>query len=139
MTQVPGPVAIALAALVRDGKVLLAHRHPQRRWFPNCWDLIGGHIEPGESPEQAMRRECREEIGVDPIDGRSVEIQLGDPSLAPHAFLVTRWRGTPVNAAPEEHDALAWFDLADLPALTLAHPPYATWLPALLHLTTGTT
>jgi len=43
---------IAMAALAMDARILLAHRHPRRRWYPNCWDLIGGHIEAGESPEQ---------------------------------------------------------------------------------------
>jgi len=53
---------IALAALVRDGRILLAHRHPQRRWHPDRWDLTSEHVEPGESREEAVRRECREEI-----------------------------------------------------------------------------
>lgn len=56
---------IAIAALVRDGSLLLGHRHPARRWYPDCWDLIGGHLEPGEEPLDAVRRERREEIAVD--------------------------------------------------------------------------
>ena len=39
-----------------------------------------------------------------------------------HAFLVTRWEGEPVNAAPEEHDDVRWFPLNDLPGLEMAHP-----------------
>lgn len=124
--------AIAIAALVMDAKILLAHRHPRRRWYPNCWDLIGGHIEAGESPEQALRRECREEIAVDLLKMRPLEINLCDPNLEPHAFLVTDWRGTPVNATPEEHDALEWFSLSDLPELTLADPSYTAWISPLL-------
>lgn len=124
--------AIAIAALVKDGRVLLAHRHPERQWYPNCWDLVGGHIEVGESPEDAIRRECREEIAVEIVTIRSLKIELADPNLKPHAFLVTDWRGTPVNAAPEEHDALEWFSLSELPGLTLAHPSYPQWLARLL-------
>ncbi len=123
---------IAVAALVRDGKVLLGHRHPLRRWYPGCWDLIGGHVETGESPEQALRRECREEIAVELVKIRPVPIDLADPGLETHAFLVTDWRGTPVNAAPEEHDALDWFSLSDLRELTLADPSYPKWLSPLL-------
>jgi 8-oxo-dGTP diphosphatase len=33
--------------------------------FPNHWDLIGGHLEEGETPEQALVREAREEIGLE--------------------------------------------------------------------------
>lgn len=125
-------VAIALAALVSNGKLLLAHRHPARRWYPDCWDLLGGHIEVGESPEQAVRRECREEIAVDLSQLQHVHLELTDPALVPHAFLVTGWVGRPTNAAPDEHDALGWFSADDLPSLRLAHPTYYRWLPTLL-------
>ncbi|MEQ7011189.1 NUDIX domain-containing protein [Actinopolymorpha sp. B17G11] len=123
---------IALAALVSEGRLLLAHRHPQRRWYPDCWDLVGGHLEPGETPEQAVRRECREEIAVDVSELRRVDVDLADTNLRPHAFLVTRWTGRPVNVAPEEHDALGWFKIDDLASLRLAHPNYAGWLPSLI-------
>lgn len=124
--------AIAIAALVRDGKVLLGHRHPRRRWYPDCWDLIGGHIEVGESPEQALRRECREEIAIEVVTMRPLQVNLHDPNLEPHAFLVTDWRGEPTNAAPEEHDTLAWFSLGELSELTLADPSYVALLSPLL-------
>lgn len=39
-----------------------------------------------------------------------------------HAFLVTRWEGEPVNAAPEAHDDLRWFRPSDLADLKLADP-----------------
>ncbi len=58
---------------------------------------------------------------------RPLKINLSDRSLEPHAFLVTEWRGTPLNAAPEEDDALECFSLSDLPELALAQPSYAAW------------
>ena len=115
-------VQIAVAALVRTGLVLLVHRHPQRRWYPDCWDLVGGHVETGESPHDAVIRECFEELGVRVHDPRPFPMTFDNPSLDVHAFLVTRWDGEPVNAAPEEHDDLRWFSPIDLAGVELADP-----------------
>lgn len=62
MTKVHHNVATAL--LVRDGQVLLCHRHRNRRRYPDVWDMPGGHIERGETSADALRRELREELGV---------------------------------------------------------------------------
>ena len=115
-------VPIAVAALVRDGLVLLVHRHPSRGWYPDCWDLAGGHVESDESPREAVIRECLEELGVHVHDLVPIPMTVGDPTLDVHAFLVTRWEGEPVNVAPEEHDDLRWFRPDDLAELKLAHP-----------------
>jgi len=116
------PIPISVAALVRDGLVLLVHRHPSRRWYPDCWDLVGGHVESGELPQQAVRRDCLEELGVHVHDPRPFPLTISNPTLDMHAFLVTRWEGEPVNAAPEEHDDLRWFRPSDLADLKMAHP-----------------
>ncbi|WP_433020311.1 NUDIX hydrolase [Kribbella sp. CA-294648] len=122
-------IPISAALLVRDGLVLLVHRHPSRRWYPDCWDLVGGHVEAGELPDQAVRRECLEELGVHIHDPVPMPMTISDPTLDWHAFLVTHWDGEPVNAAPDEHDDLRWFRPTDLANLKLAHP---TSLPSLL-------
>lgn len=116
------PIQISVAALVRDGLVLLVHRRPARRWYPDCWDLVGGHVEPGEPPHQAVTRECLEELGVHVRDPTPIPMVVTDPTLDVHAFLVTLWSGEPVNTAPAEHDDLRWFAASELADLTLAHP-----------------
>lgn len=115
-------IPIAVAALVRDGLVLLVHRHPSREWYPDCWDLVGGHVETGESPHQAVIRECFEELGVHVHDPLPIPMTFNDPTLDVHAFLVTRWDGEPANHAPQEHDDLRWFRPTDLSGLELADP-----------------
>jgi 8-oxo-dGTP diphosphatase len=115
-------IQISVAALVRDGLVLLVHRHPSRGVHPDCWDLAGGHVEPGELPHQAVSRECLEELGVHIYDPTPIPMTVSDPTLDMHAFLVTRWEGEPVNAAPEEHDDLRWFRPSDLADLKVANP-----------------
>ena len=113
--------------LVADGRVLLGHRHPARRWYPDVWDIPGGHVEPGESSRAAVVREVREELGVTVLSAHEHE-QLRLPGDAEgdtvviDVWVVTAWAGTPVNRAPEEHDALGWFGVDDLPTAQLAHP-----------------
>jgi len=122
VTAMVAQVSLAVAALVRDGLVLMVHRHPARRWYPDCWDLVGGHVEPGESPLRAVGRECHEELGVRVHDPVPIPMTVSDRTLEKHAFLITRWEGEPVNAAPEEHDDLRWFRPSELADLTLADP-----------------
>lgn len=130
---VPPRIAIATAALVRDGRVLLGHRHPARRWYPDCWDLVGGHIEAGESAEQAVIRECAEELAVRIRDPRPVPMAFTDPTIEMHAFVVSRWDGELVNAAPDEHDHLSWFGPAELAGLTLADPSSLPGIVKMIH------
>jgi mutator protein MutT len=69
---------ICVGALVarseRGVSILLGHRAATRPFFPNVWDVPGGHCEPGELPEQTLVRELQEEIGIRPTAWR----RLGD-------------------------------------------------------------
>ncbi|XVX20745.1 NUDIX domain-containing protein [Actinomycetota bacterium] len=116
---------VVIGALVRDGRVLLAHRSPHKQAYPGVWDLPGGVVEAGESELEALARELQEELGVQiatesvsPL-GRVVAGPAADPAHI-SAWLVRGWQGTPANLAPDEHQDIGWFDLATLPAL--AHP-----------------
>jgi 8-oxo-dGTP diphosphatase len=122
VSEQPQISRIAAAALIRDGHPLMAHRHPQRRHYPNCWDLAGGHIKPGETPADAIRRECREELGIDVDDPQPMPMTVSDLLIEMHGFVVTRWRDDPTHEAPAEHDDLRWYEPADLDDLALAHP-----------------
>jgi 8-oxo-dGTP pyrophosphatase MutT (NUDIX family) len=60
-------VAVALAMLQRDGRWLMQLRDDIPGIVaPGCWGLFGGHLDPGETPEQAVRRELLEEINWQP-------------------------------------------------------------------------
>lgn len=108
---------VVSAALVRGGsEVLLVHRHPRRRYFPDVWDLPGGHVEPGEEPVAALARELREEIGVEVRDlpAEPAARLRPWPALDLASWVVTAWDGEPANLAPEEHDDLRWWRATDL-------------------------
>ena len=57
------PKPIAIAVVEQEGRFLIGQRGPTVRW-PGLWEFPGGKVEPGETPEQAAVRECREETGL---------------------------------------------------------------------------
>ena len=69
MTPPDSRPEVAVAFLRRDGKYLMQLRddNPQII-YPGHWGLFGGHIEPGESADVAVRRELQEEIGYVPAE-----------------------------------------------------------------------
>lgn len=79
------PVVGALI-LDRRGRVFVQRRGPDRAFLPNGWDLVGGHVEAGETLLQALRREVAEETGWTVI---------GQPQLA----FVGDWRTDPDDPA----------------------------------------
>jgi 8-oxo-dGTP diphosphatase len=114
---------VVAGLLVKDGRVLLCHRSPGRRWYPDLWDLAGGHVEEGELREEALGRELAEELGIvlsPPIVG-PVAV-LSDPELSLAIYVVTNWVGDPVNRDPEEHDEIGWFEVDEVRQLRLALP-----------------
>ena len=61
----------------REGKLLLCRKPPDRGVFPNQWGLPGGGIEPGERMEEALRREIREELGIEVEDIQRLHFKDG--------------------------------------------------------------
>lgn len=61
---------VVAAAVVRDGDRFLLTKRPDKGHLAGFWEFPGGKVEAGESPEQALVRECVEECGLDvvPID-----------------------------------------------------------------------
>lgn len=126
---------IVTAALIRDGRVLLVHRSPHKHVYPGVWDLAGGHVDAGETQLSALARELHEELGVRMTPGSAIHLcrlDIGSPAQPVHvnAWTVTEWQGTPVNAAPGEHDEIRWFRPDQVPPL--AHEPVRTALMAAL-------
>ena len=124
-----------VAAVVRSGgRVLLCHRRPDRRWYPDVWDFPGGHVEDGERPEQALRRELVEELGVDigTVESDPV-LHLRDTGagLDLTIWVIEEWRGSVENRRPDEHDEIGWFGSLDLAGVTF---PDGRYLPLLEHI-----
>lgn len=119
---------VAFCVLAEQGRALLVHRHAGRRLYPDVWDLPGGHVEPGETPDATARREIAEELGVTVVDLELVDVPVDVPGAITHTYVALRWLGEPANLAPHEHDAIGWFTPAEAEGLTLAVPEVAAIL-----------
>ena len=99
--------------LERDGRVLLARRaHEPRKGH---WDLPGGFLDETEDPLDGLRREFREETGleIEPVEFLRIDVE---PYDGRHVFSVTwivRGDGEPVPA--DDVDELRWFARDELP------------------------
>ncbi len=122
--EAPGPapeggrplLLVAACALIDvDNRVLLARR-PEGKTMAGLWEFPGGKVGPGETPEMALIRELKEELGID----------VSSACLAPFAFashaydnfhllmplyLCRRWKGLP---EPREGQTLTWVRAAKL-------------------------
>lgn len=110
---------VAACALVdTDGRVLVAQR-PAGKEFAGLWEFPGGKIEPGESPEQSLIRELREELGIDTQSSCLAPLTFASHSYEDfHLFMplyvCRKWDGI---VRPMEAQALKWLrprDLRDL-------------------------
>jgi 8-oxo-dGTP diphosphatase len=102
-------LVVAVALVDADGRVLIAQR-PEGKSMAGLWEFPGGKVEPGETPEDALIRELREELGI----------TVKKPCLAPLTFashvyehfhllmplwVCRRWEGT---VQPQEGQTIKW-------------------------------
>ncbi len=134
-------VLVCAGAIILDaaGRIFVQRRAPDRRLFPDCWDIVGGHAEAGETPEQTLRREVHEETGwrVDRILDRLPPIRWrGNDGYhrVEHDFLVTvDGELTAPRLETDKHTAWQWITEDRLELLTdnrLADEDLVRWAEA---------
>ena len=129
------PVPAVVAVIVHRGRVLLTRR--ARPPYRGTWDAPGGFLEAGETPEQGLRRELREEIGVGVRRARLVGFATdrypysegATPPRTPRpggfSVLAAAYRVTLTSMAMRAADDVAevrWFVLARVPWRGIAFP-----------------
>ena len=119
----------AAGILLSGNKILLGKRRADLEFYPDVWDIFGGHVENNETVEQTLLREITEELGVTPIDIIPFGVlhqreSSRDEDYEYHLYVVAKWIGTPKNIADEEHSEVRWFEIANALHLKLAHPKY---------------
>ncbi len=116
--------------LCKENKILLGKRSAHRSFYPDVWDIIGGHGVSNETPEQTLARELKEELDVVATEWNLLAVLTDqEPGFNEqyiyYVYLVTGWIGSPRNILIDEHDALGWFEIYEVLQLDLALSGYA--------------
>ena len=113
-------INVVAAVIFKDGRVFATQRGYGE--FKDGWEFPGGKIEPGESPEDALRREIREELEVEVNVGELIDtIEYDYPAfhLSMKCYACTIDDGNPHLL---EHEAAKWLSSTQLSSVD--------WLPA---------
>jgi len=103
-----------VAALIWQGDKFLICQRPAHKGSGLLWEFVGGKVEPGETKEQALVRECREELAV--------TVSVGEPYMeATHVYPditvhLTLFRASIVQGTPQmlEHNDMRWITPAEI-------------------------
>ena len=103
-----------VAALIWEGGKFMICRRPAHKARGLLWEFVGGKVEPGETKEQALVRECREELAVTvAVEGVFTEVTHVYPDLTIHLTLFNARiaEGTPQKL---EHNDIRWITPSEI-------------------------
>ena len=103
-----------VAALIWDENRFLACQRPAHKARGLMWEFVGGKVEPGESKEQALIRECQEELAVTiAVRDMFMEVDHVYPDLTVH---LTLFNASIVKGIPQkiEHNDLRWITVEEI-------------------------
>ena len=104
-----------VAALIWDGNHFMICQRPACKARGLLWEFVGGKVEPGETKEQALIRECREELAVTLLVGDIfMDVVHEYPDITVH---LTLFNATITEGAPQklEHNDIRWITPAQIP------------------------
>ncbi len=113
-TSYPRLSPAVIMSVIRDDRILLA-RAP--RFPPGMYSTLAGFVEPGETLEEAVSREVREEVA---IEISNIEYVASQPWPFPHSVMIgftATYAGGEIRVDGEELEDAGWFSAAELPAL----------------------
>lgn len=112
-------IVVSAGIVIRDDRIMLCQRRPGDRMGLK-WEFPGGKLESGESPQQALERELREELAIETRTGRIFDVR--HESFSDRSLLLLFFRSEIVSGEPQpiECNAIDWVNPADLTRYDLA-------------------
>ena len=107
-------VEVVAALIWADNKFMICQR-PAHKARALLWEFVGGKVEPGETKEQALVRECQEELAVTiSVGDVFMEVTHEYPDITVHLtlFNATIGEGTPQKL---EHNDIQWITPSEIP------------------------
>lgn len=106
-------IKVTAAIIVDSGKVFIAKRKPPGR-MPGMWEFPGGKIEEGETPEQCLKRELHEELGIEVTIGRHVGTSIYEYDF--YTVELMAYLAEVLSGEIELHDHadMAWVEYGEL-------------------------
>ena len=104
-----------VAALIWDGDKFMICQRPANKARALLWEFVGGKVEPGETKEQALIRECREELNVLlSVGDVFMDVVHEYPDLTVH---LTLFNTTIAEGEPQklEHNDIQWITPSEIP------------------------
>jgi 8-oxo-dGTP diphosphatase len=104
-----------VAALIWQGNKFMICQRPAHKARGLLWEFVGGKVEPGETKEQALIRECREELAVALAVGDVfMDVVHGYPDLTVH---LTLFNAAIAEGKPQklEHNDIKWITPSEIP------------------------
>ena len=112
-------IVVSAGIVSRNGKIMLCQRRPGDR-MELKWEFPGGKLEQGESPQQALERELREELAIETRTGRIFDVH--HEASGDREILILFFRSELISGEPQtiECNAVHWVDPAQLTEYDLA-------------------
>ncbi len=118
---------VAVAVIEKNGKFLMGNKAKDIGPYPNTWRLPGGGVEKGETLEDAIKREVKEETNLDVQNLEKVGIQEDDEpnkhgEMTHYTFHIFRAEVVGEEKVSDEFPQLRWIDKSELKNVPLARP-----------------
>ena len=110
-----------VGAIIKDGDRYLVGQRPAHKSQGGLWEFMGGKIEPGETPEQALARECREELNLEIENERIIDSVIHEyPEKTIRLTLIECKPKVGSTPRPNEHQDIRWVTREEMDALDFA-------------------